>query len=585
MSAWRSLRARLVVAFLLVSLPPMLFAAELASKAVASAFERNVEAWLRESAAYFVGTIHESEREATGVAEFLAGEHDAIGRLIDRDDSLPRRLQDLLGAIGYDLLLIYDSQNRLIYSSRPVGSIENVRVSAEQRLSRVTVGEQSFLMIAGQQAFEHRGETYHLVLGNWIDDEYLGALDAVTDLELRLYVRQDDRFRELYASHGQASASATLDPAIAAAVEARGEPYYDSRAEGGRYFGVYSPLRGKEGEIVGIVFGGLKSYAALRSWFSRSNLFLIIMLTGTALAIVAALIVSRRLTRPLGALVHGVQAIAAGNYGQKVAVTGRDEVAELAQAFNDMAARLARSKELEAQIRLQQRLSALGEVAVGIAHEVRNPLGIIKTSAELIQKRSHLPETDARLLGYVVDEVRRIDSLIRDFLDFAKPRAPMLRSVRPAAVIERAAAFCAPELERAGLSFAFHDRVSGGMILADEDQLFQALLNLMVNAIDATPRGGHIEICTEAAGDELRIRVTDTGIGISTEVQERMFNPFFTTKERGSGLGLAKVFSMMESHHGRIECRSRPSEGATFTLVFAASMEAQVDVAHRASSR
>jgi signal transduction histidine kinase len=259
-------------------------------------------------------------------------------------------------------------------------------------------------------------------------------------------------------------------------------------------------------------------------------------------------------------------------------------VAELAAAFNDMAERLSKSRDLEEQLRRQQRLSALGEVAVGIAHEVRNPLGVIKTSAQLLQKRGHLPETDSRLLSHVADEVRRIDELIGEFLDFARPRPSVLQMLDPLPVVRRAADFCGPEFERRHVVLTVSDRAPGSAIAADEDHLFQVFLNLFLNAVEAMPSGGNIRVARECEGGEMRIAVSDTGAGIAKDIQDKIFNPFFTTKEHGSGLGLAKVFTIMESHRGRVEFASALGGGTTFTLAFPLKVKTSDDAAHHPGS-
>jgi signal transduction histidine kinase len=579
-----SLRVRLVIAFLLVSLPPMLVAAELASRAVATAFEQNVRTWLRESSTFFVSDMRESEQEALGVARYVSTRPDAIEQLI-AGGGLPEELMNLAKTIGLDLLALYDADERPVYISRPVTSIENLRLGANHTLARVKIGDQAFVMMFGVEPFVYKGKPYHILAGTWIDQDFLGALGALSGLELRLYYADGARFRPFFSSRPGASGSRDLDPRTAQDILAAQDSFYDPAADGGRYMAVYTPLRGVDGEIYGAVFCGLSSYSAVREWFSKTNLSLLIVLTGIFLSVAAGLAVSGQLTRPIHALLRGVQAITAGRYDQRVAVAGRGEVAELADAFNEMAAKLAKSQELEARLRRDQRLSALGEVAVGIAHEVRNPLGVIKTSAELLQKRARLAETDNKLLGYVADEVRRIDSLIRDFLEFAKPRPPVLRSVDPVRLVERAIEFCRPELQRAAVEVATEDRSAGFPIQADEDQVFQALLNLMLNAIEAMPDGGWITIGLLRAERDLSISVGDTGTGISPEVQEKIFNPFFTTKEHGSGLGLAKVYAIMASHDGAVECRSQPGAGTTFTLSFPIGGGVTTDVPHDPARR
>jgi signal transduction histidine kinase len=579
-----SLRVRLVIAFLLVSLPPMLVAAELASQAVATTFEQTVRTWLRESSTFFVNDVRESQQEAFGVARYIATRPDAIEQLISGGGLAPE-LTELAKAIGLDLVALYDADERPVYMSRPVASIENLRLGTGYSLARVNTGDQVLIMMFGVQPVIYKDRPYRLLVGTWIDEDFLGALGGLSGLELRLYYAQDGRFRQVFSSRPSEAEGGDLDERTSHGILAAGDTFYDPSADRGRYIAVYMPLRGADGEVFGAVFCGLRSYASLRGWFSKTNLSLLIVLTGIFLSVVAGLAVSGQLTRPIQALVRGVQAITVGRYEQRVAVAGRGEVAELAEAFNEMAAKLAKSQELENRLRRDQRLSALGEVAVGIAHEVRNPLGVIKTSAELLQKRARLAATDNRLLGYVIDEVRRIDSLIRDFLEFAKPRQPALRKVDPISLVGRAIEFCRPELQRGGIEIATDDRSAGAHIQADEDQVFQALLNLMLNAIESMPNGGRIRVDLLRADRELLIAVSDTGAGISPEVQEKIFNPFFTTKEHGNGLGLAKVYAIMASHDGSVECRSELGAGTTFTLSFPLASGVPTDVPHDPARR
>jgi signal transduction histidine kinase len=573
-----SLRFRLVAAFLLVSLPPMVFAAQLASQAVATAFEQNVATWLGESSAYFINNMRDTEQEAVAIAHYISTQTPAIGQIIEKQGPLPPSITQLIDSIGYDFLAVYDSDHHMVYASRPITSLVNLQLTSDHSLSRVQIGQRVYIMSYGLQPFEYAGKAYYILLGTWFDEDDLGALAAVSDLELRLYYRDEDGFRAFFSSQNRGSG--LLDRTIAMQLEAGTSAYYDSDAEGGQYIGLYTALRGSEGEMNAVLFCGLRSYGSQTSWINRTNLFLIILLAGTALSVLAGMAVSRRLIRPLQALGTGVKAVARGDYRQRVRIEGRDEVAELAIAFNDMAERLAHSREIEEQLRRQQRLTALGEVAVGIAHEVRNPLGVIKTSAQLLQKRGHLPETDSRLLSHVADEVRRIDALIGEFLDFARPRPSVLQRLDPLVVARRAAEFCGPEFEKRHVGLTVQDDDPGSIIAADEDHLFQIFLNLFLNAVEAMPNGGNIRVTRDRRGSEMRIAVSDTGAGIPKDIQDKIFNPFFTTKEHGSGLGLAKVFTIMESHHGRVEFSSAHGRGTIFTLAFPLTSETPDDAAH-----
>ena len=580
-----SIQVKLVLAFLLVSLLPMLIAAELATRIVSNAFEQNVETWLRETSVYFLNNILEQQQQAAGVARFVTEQEDLATSLGQGSGAMPLPLVHLIDALGYDLIAMYDEKRHFIYMSRPIKDIERVPLVSDNSLYRVQLPDRSMVMAAGVRRFEIAGKPYFLVLGTWLDESFIGSMKTLTSLELRLYFRRDGEFTELFSAQGGAKANLPLPPEVSRALLRGADSFYDPDADGGEYRGMYGALRNNQGEVVGVIFCGLKARETLTGWLTRTNLFLSIFLSGAFLSVLAGILVSRRLARPLKSLARGVQAITAGEFDQRVAVQGEDEVAELATAFNVMAAQLGKMHGLEAQLRRRDRLSALGEVAVGIAHEVRNPLGIIKTSAELVQKKAKLPPSDDKLLTYVIDEVRRIDHLITEFLAFAKPTPPVLLPMRPRAVVERVGRFAEPELARQKIVLTFVDGAPDAVIAGDEDQIFQACLNLILNAADAMPDGGRLTVSFHVRDGELHIDLDDTGHGISAELQERIFNPFFTTKERGTGLGLAKVFAVMESHHGRVECRSTPGDGAIFTLTFPLSSRSFADAAHDPAGR
>ena len=255
-----------------------------------------------------------------------------------------------------------------------------------------------------------------------------------------------------------------------------------------------------------------------------------------------------------------------GDYQSRVSVEGTKEFKELASGFNGMAEELSKLRGLEEELRRRDRLTALGEAAMVIAHEVRNPLGIIKTSAEVVRKRAQMSVSDERLLGYVVDEVRRIERLIREFLDFARPKSPNMVPTRLRTLIDRVTAVARVELQKNDVTLEITETAPDVECAIDIDQMHQAILNLVLNALDAMPDGGHISLIIGANDKQASITVADTGTGILPEVAAKIFNPFFTTKAKGTGLGLAKVQHVAEAHGGTASCVSVPGKGASFTI-------------------
>lgn len=227
---------------------------------------------------------------------------------------------------------------------------------------------------------------------------------------------------------------------------------------------------------------------------------------------------------------------------------------------------LERLEAAEESLRRRDRLAALGEMSAGIAHEIRNPLGIISASAQLLGKRQEAAAGAGQLLDIIQEEAARLDGLITDFLSFGRPAQPHLQSVDLKGVLLRAVDHLDGMARQRGVAVRAELPEASLPGRVDPDMMQQVLLNLLLNALDATPAGGQIiaRACREEGG--LRLEIHDTGGGISEENLGKVFNPFFTTKEKGTGLGLANAYRMVEAHGGELTVRSAPEEGTTFTV-------------------
>jgi signal transduction histidine kinase len=225
-------------------------------------------------------------------------------------------------------------------------------------------------------------------------------------------------------------------------------------------------------------------------------------------------------------------------------------------------------RQLEAQLHQSERLAALGEMTAGVAHEIRNPLGIISSTAELLEEKLARYEPQSRLASIIVEEVNRLNEKVTEFLDFSRPRVPNLRPCDLEGVINRSLELLQPEIQRRGITVTRQYELNGRALPADADLLHQAFLNILLNAIQAMPHGGRLTVSTKLGrnGRGGEIRFADHGEGIDPETLKKIFNPFFTTKEKGSGLGLPIVKSIIESHQGTIRIDSTPGHGTTVTI-------------------
>lgn len=471
---------------------------------------------------------------------------------------------DIADAMGIDVVaLIRDSDHKVVYSTVSDNIVGQISLAPNAVLQTIDVDGVPTGTVVSTFATRQDGEDYQLLVATYMDSSFLTSVADVHSLDLRLYLSNPKGFAEIFSSQRFEDRQPVVPHAIEQILRTTRQP---SEQFTSRYSGLYWPILNDTGELQGVIYSGLLRHTSLVGLVNQTNLFALIFLLGSVLSLTVGWLVSERLTRPLRGLSEGVRAVIAGDYNQRVAVSGNDELAELSSTFNHMTARLGQLHHLEAQLRRRDRLHALGEVAMGLAHEIRNPLGIIKTATQLLHRRADLGETDKRHLEYVVSEVTRINDLITEFLDFAKPSAPVRAQQAARPLVEDILGFCKPELESHSIEAHIDDQAPGATLYADAGQLKQACLNLILNAIDAMPDGGHLTVRINREDDYTIIGIADTGEGIAADMLERIFTPFVTTKASGTGLGLAKVFSIMDSHDGRIECISEKGAGATFNL-------------------
>ncbi len=223
---------------------------------------------------------------------------------------------------------------------------------------------------------------------------------------------------------------------------------------------------------------------------------------------------------------------------------------------------------LERKLFQSAKLAGIGTLAAGVAHEIRNPLGIMKTSADMIKRSCRDGEQNYELAGFLIEEVDRLNRVVTRLLDFAKPSAPNIEPCEINAVMDRALALVGPQHRLQDLELAREYMHGVASVPGDREQLCQVFLNLIINAIQAMPGGGRLTLATGMDdGDAVWASVADTGAGINERIVDSIFDPFFTTKEDGSGLGLAIAYRIVESHGGRLEVKSSPGKGTTFTVV------------------
>ena len=234
-----------------------------------------------------------------------------------------------------------------------------------------------------------------------------------------------------------------------------------------------------------------------------------------------------------------------------------------------MAERAEERLRLEEQLNEATRLASLGKMVAAVSHEIKNPLGIVRSTAEILGNRiSKVAPGNERLAGIIVEETTRLDNIVREFLDFARPRELRKSAGSLNATVERLLRFMEPEFEQKTVQVRAVLDENLPEILFDSEQMYQVIFNIVFNAIQAMPEGGELFLKTAVLPAEkaVMLEVTDSGIGISPEKLEQIFTPFYTDKNRGTGLGLAIAKSIVDKHQGTITVSSCPGEGSTFRL-------------------
>jgi signal transduction histidine kinase len=304
---------------------------------------------------------------------------------------------------------------------------------------------------------------------------------------------------------------------------------------------------------------------------------------GFLLALALSLWLSRRVTRPLEELAAGARAVSAGQWETRVRVHSRDEVGQLAEDFNRMTAQLAEQRDRLVQ---SERVAAWRELARRLAHELKNPLFPLQITVENLQRARALAaegssaqattqataqfeEVFEESTTTLLAELANLKTIIGRFSDFARMPPPEMQRVEVNELVKESvrlfdAQFAANPEAPIRATLALDD--AAGSIDADPELLRRALRNLLLNAIDAMPEGGEIQVASRREDESVLLSVTDTGTGIAPEEAARLFTPYYTTRRHGTGLGLAIVQSVVADHKGRIRVSSEPGAGTTFIL-------------------
>lgn len=316
--------------------------------------------------------------------------------------------------------------------------------------------------------------------------------------------------------------------------------------------------------VVAVISAGER----LNPFFSQSNFFRKLMryfiLAVLALVMIGTLLIIRNLTTEVNRLMQGLRSMEKDIHHLLPEMSG--ELGQVAQAVNRMAVGLIEKERLEDQLRQSEHLIALGRLATGVAHELRNPIGIIKTLVELMKQEYSQVSGIEEFTKAIEEQVDRQDMEIRELLDFGRPSKVSIKECSVNDLITRVLSFSAAMLRKQSVNVVLQLDKNLPKILADTEKLKQVFVNLIVNAAEAMPTGGGLEIITKEIGNKVMISFSDTGEGIPVEDKSIIFDPFYTTKVTGTGLGLSISYQSIKLHGGTIKVDSELDKGTTFII-------------------
>jgi two-component system nitrogen regulation sensor histidine kinase NtrY len=425
----------------------------------------------------------------------------------------------------------------------------------------VRVGEKHFYMIGGQR----------------LNQDFLATLVLPESMRAVLYRNLEQGFvpSELTDLHGQVAQADLFAPLIAEVQRTRRElqKTINSGSTGAANSESFDaiPLVGRQGDLLGVLLVG-SSRQDLVQMLNFIRELALLVAGGVILAgLVLGWWISARVTRPIEQLARGAREVAAGHWEARVEVHSRDEIGQLASAFNEMTRQLAEQRERLVQT---ERVAAWRELARRLAHELKNPLFPLQLTVENLQRAreqtsAQFDEVFFESTATLRAELENLKTIVSRFSDFAKMPAPEFEPVDLNESVRSVVKLFEPQLCAVGRppitpELYLDEKIARPQ--ADPALLRRALENLVLNSLDAMPAGGTLTVRTSQHNGSVRLDVTDTGAGLTPEECARLFTPYYTSKQHGTGLGLAIVQSVVSDHGGKIAVESAPGAGATFRI-------------------
>lgn len=344
------------------------------------------------------------------------------------------------------------------------------------------------------------------------------------------------------------------------------------------YIAAYEPIVDISNQRVGMLYVGVLEAQYMDIRKNAFAIFAGISLVGVAIAIILGWLFTGRIMQPVTHLIRASTEISDGNFSPDIGPISKDDIGRLQKRFLKMAEALKEKEqrhkdEHETRLLQSEKQASVGKLAAGVAHEINNPLTAVLTFTHLILRRDDLPDDVLKDLEIVKKQTERVRKIVKSLLDFSRQTVIKPEPTDINRLIEDSVGLLKNQALIKDVNLSFQGTNNLPPLTLDRNQLQSVLINMIINALDATPSGGHINIETTKANNQenesgVEIKISDTGTGIIEENLDLLFDPFFTTKEvgKGTGLGLAVTAGIIERHGGTIKVHSQEGEGTTFTI-------------------
>ncbi|MBM4177019.1 MAG: HAMP domain-containing protein [Ignavibacteria bacterium] len=523
------------------------------------------------------------------------------GDLMNEDNFIKKVINSKRTVSGTDIvvedLLIKESEQLSIQASM------KITPTPKSKPREVHIESSGMMLRSAVPIFDESNNFIGILIGGILLNRNFEIVDKIKEIvhEGEVYKGQEIGSATIFQNDLRISTNVRNEDGSRAITSLVSEEVYDQVLVNGKrwvgeafvvnswYITAYEPIRNIDNKIVGILYVGILKEPFDDILRNTILTFLGIALIGLVLIIFASFLMAKKIANPLRKLETVANQIATGDYKKEIHLEAPREIENLATSINQMAKELETEKEeleawgeklekkvqqrteeikkIHSQLFRSEKLASIGKLAAGVAHEINNPLTGILTNASLL--KDDLTDDDPRKedVEVIVKETIRCREIVKRLLDFARQTKPQKKLTNLNSLIDNIILLVRNQTSFRNIEIEKHVVTDFPELMVDPDQIQQVFINLILNASEAMPNGGKLNIELNKSNEEtVSIMFSDTGIGIPEHLKEKIFDPFFTTKESGTGLGLSITYGIIEQHGGNINLTSTPGEGTTFEI-------------------